>query len=277
MKLLVPDHPVFNTPNKLTADDWAGWVQERGRSFLETKDARYVDLIEMEDPFEFNKGPKRGVLVEARMGKGRWVYVGARPLAPARGGRPGRLPAAGEPAEPAGRRGVGARALTASRHARPGLGVPSEARAPGLAETITKVGRDFVDDHAGVRSSLRSETPALRDEKAHREALLRVDPLLLHPEPRGARERVDLGERVLVRVLGVDPLALRELDRELEVPDRDRLPTACSRGASGSGRGPVVVRGDVAERSTSKPPPSSRLIRASRFRLNRAVTPRASS
>jgi hypothetical protein len=75
VKLLVPDHPVFNTPNKLGADDWAGWVQERGRSFFETKDERYVDLIEMEDPFEFNKGPKRGALVEARIGKGRWVYV----------------------------------------------------------------------------------------------------------------------------------------------------------------------------------------------------------
>lgn len=76
VKVLVPDHPVFNTPNRLTAEDWGGWVQERGRSFLETTDARYVDLIELEDPFEFNKGPKRGVLVEAKVGKGRWVYVG---------------------------------------------------------------------------------------------------------------------------------------------------------------------------------------------------------
>jgi hypothetical protein len=74
--VLVPDHPVFNVPNKLTPEDWAGWVQERGRSFLDTKDARYVDLIEMEDPFEFNKGAKRGALVEARIGKGRWIYVG---------------------------------------------------------------------------------------------------------------------------------------------------------------------------------------------------------
>jgi LmbE family N-acetylglucosaminyl deacetylase len=76
VKVLVPDHPVFNTPNKLAAEDWSGWVQERGRSFFETKDARYVDLIEMEDPFEFNKGSKRGALVEARVGKGRWIYVG---------------------------------------------------------------------------------------------------------------------------------------------------------------------------------------------------------
>jgi hypothetical protein len=74
--VLVPGHPAFNVPNKIGADDWAGWVSERGRSFFETKDARYVDLIEMTDPFEFNKGPKRGVLVEAKIGRGRWIYCG---------------------------------------------------------------------------------------------------------------------------------------------------------------------------------------------------------
>jgi hypothetical protein len=30
----------------------------------------------MEDPFEYNKGAKRGALVEATYGKGRWLYVG---------------------------------------------------------------------------------------------------------------------------------------------------------------------------------------------------------
>jgi LmbE family N-acetylglucosaminyl deacetylase len=76
VKVLVPGHPVFNSPNKIGAEDWNGWVQERGRSFFETKDTRYVDLVEMEDPFELNKGAKRGALVEARIGKGRWIYVG---------------------------------------------------------------------------------------------------------------------------------------------------------------------------------------------------------
>ena len=77
VKILAPGHPVFSVPNKLTDRDWQGWVQERGTYFLEEPlDAKYVDLIEMEDPFEYNKGPKRGALVEARYGKGRWVYVG---------------------------------------------------------------------------------------------------------------------------------------------------------------------------------------------------------
>jgi hypothetical protein len=77
VKILVPGHPVFNVPNKVNDGDWAGWVQERGTYFLAVPlDPKYVDLIEMEDPFEFNKGPKRGALVEARFGKGRWLYVG---------------------------------------------------------------------------------------------------------------------------------------------------------------------------------------------------------
>jgi hypothetical protein len=77
VRLLVPAHPAFNVPNKLNERDWQGWVQERGTYFLEQPlDPKYVDLVEMEDPFEYNKGPKRGSLVEARFGKGRWLYVG---------------------------------------------------------------------------------------------------------------------------------------------------------------------------------------------------------
>jgi hypothetical protein len=51
-------------------------VQERGLYFLGDRDPRYTDLVELSDPFEFNKGPKRGALVEARVGRGHWVYVG---------------------------------------------------------------------------------------------------------------------------------------------------------------------------------------------------------
>lgn len=76
--VLVPDHPVFTTPNKVTAATWEGWVQERGLYFFGTEkaDSRYVDLVEMSDPFPNNPGVKRGALVEARVGKGRWLYVG---------------------------------------------------------------------------------------------------------------------------------------------------------------------------------------------------------
>ena len=76
VKLLVPAHPVFTRPNRLDQSTWQRWVQERGLYFLGTKDAKYVDLVEMEDPFQYNPGAKRGALVEARHGKGRWLYVG---------------------------------------------------------------------------------------------------------------------------------------------------------------------------------------------------------
>jgi LmbE family N-acetylglucosaminyl deacetylase len=74
--ILVPDHPVFTVPNRLGEDAWRGWVQERGLYFLGEKDPRYVDLVSLEDPFPDNPGVKTGALVEARVGRGRWLYVG---------------------------------------------------------------------------------------------------------------------------------------------------------------------------------------------------------
>ena len=74
--ILVPDHPVFNTPNKIGPEAWRGWVQERGLYFLGDRDPRYVDLIRLTDPFEYNPGAKSGALVEVSVGKGRWIYLG---------------------------------------------------------------------------------------------------------------------------------------------------------------------------------------------------------
>jgi LmbE family N-acetylglucosaminyl deacetylase len=74
--VLVPSHPLFNTPNRIGADAWAGWVQERGTYFLADRDPRYVDLIRSTDPFPLNPGAKTGALVEARYGTGRWIYLG---------------------------------------------------------------------------------------------------------------------------------------------------------------------------------------------------------
>jgi hypothetical protein len=73
---LVPDHPVFTTPNRIGPEGWAGWVQERGLYFLGERDARYTDLVRSADPFPFNSGPRTGALVEARVGNGRWIYIG---------------------------------------------------------------------------------------------------------------------------------------------------------------------------------------------------------
>ena len=74
--VLQPEHSAFTRPNRITDDAWSGWVQERGLYFLGERDSRYTDLVELADPFEFNKGAKRGALVDAQVGKGHWVYVG---------------------------------------------------------------------------------------------------------------------------------------------------------------------------------------------------------
>jgi LmbE family N-acetylglucosaminyl deacetylase len=78
VRLLQPQHPVFTTPNRIGDADWRGWVQERGLYFFDTagRDPQYVDLLEMDDPFPYNKGTKRGAMVEAKVGQGRWIYLG---------------------------------------------------------------------------------------------------------------------------------------------------------------------------------------------------------
>jgi LmbE family N-acetylglucosaminyl deacetylase len=76
MRILQPEHPVFNFPNRVTEDDWGGWIQERGTYFIGDKDERYVDLLASEDPWPYNAGEKQGIFVETRYGEGRWIYTG---------------------------------------------------------------------------------------------------------------------------------------------------------------------------------------------------------
>jgi LmbE family N-acetylglucosaminyl deacetylase len=76
VKVLVPRHPVFNFPNRIGEATWKDWVQERGLYFLGEKDARYVDLLSMEDSAPDNPGVKLGSLVDAKVGKGHWLYLG---------------------------------------------------------------------------------------------------------------------------------------------------------------------------------------------------------
>jgi len=71
---LAPDHPVLNTPNKITAADFSGWVQERGAYFPSKWDeAHYVSILGMSDPGE---APLKSSLLVAQHGKGWFVYTG---------------------------------------------------------------------------------------------------------------------------------------------------------------------------------------------------------
>jgi hypothetical protein len=76
VRVLVPRHPLLTSPNRIGPADWEGWVQERGLQFLAARDPRYVELLAATDPFPGNPGEKRGMLVEAPVGKGTWTYVG---------------------------------------------------------------------------------------------------------------------------------------------------------------------------------------------------------
>jgi len=76
VRVLVPGHPLLTMPNRIGAADWESWVQERGIQLLSARDPGYTELLAATDPFPFNPGEKRGMLVEAKVGKGTWTYVG---------------------------------------------------------------------------------------------------------------------------------------------------------------------------------------------------------
>ena len=69
---LVPDHPLLNAPNRIGADDWAGWHKERGLYFAKSWDAAYVPLLSMADPDE---PPHEGALLSAEIGEGRHTHT----------------------------------------------------------------------------------------------------------------------------------------------------------------------------------------------------------
>jgi LmbE family N-acetylglucosaminyl deacetylase len=72
VKILVPTHPAFNFPNRISDADFNGWVQERNSYAFTAFDSRYVPLLETADPGE---PPVRGAEVYAEVGKGRYVYT----------------------------------------------------------------------------------------------------------------------------------------------------------------------------------------------------------
>ena len=49
---LAPDHPVLTTPNRITAADFDGWVQERGLYFPDQWDERFTPILASGDPGE---------------------------------------------------------------------------------------------------------------------------------------------------------------------------------------------------------------------------------
>jgi hypothetical protein len=73
MKVLAPEHPVLNRPNRITEADFQGWAQERGTYFAQDWDPRYVPVFSVRDPGE---EAEAGSLIVAAYGKGCFAYTG---------------------------------------------------------------------------------------------------------------------------------------------------------------------------------------------------------
>jgi hypothetical protein len=73
VRFLAPDHPVLNVPNKVTAADFEGWVQERGLYFASKWDGAFQAVLSCNDAGE---PPRDGGLVVAKHGDGWFVYTG---------------------------------------------------------------------------------------------------------------------------------------------------------------------------------------------------------
>lgn len=73
VRFLAPDNSVLNFPNKITLEDFTGWIQERGLYYWGDFDPRYQPVLGLSDPGEQELN---GALVTARLEKGVYIYTG---------------------------------------------------------------------------------------------------------------------------------------------------------------------------------------------------------
>ncbi|WP_179006539.1 PIG-L family deacetylase [Winogradskyella forsetii] len=73
IKILEPNHPILNFPNKITNADFEGWVQERGLYFPDNWSEEFTPLLASNDQGESSK---KGGLLVAKYGKGNYIYTG---------------------------------------------------------------------------------------------------------------------------------------------------------------------------------------------------------
>jgi LmbE family N-acetylglucosaminyl deacetylase len=70
--ILDPASPFFSYPNRITARDFEGWVQERGAYFLSEWDPHFKPLLECNDKGE---DPQQGGELIAEYGRGAYIYT----------------------------------------------------------------------------------------------------------------------------------------------------------------------------------------------------------
>ncbi|MBP7821804.1 MAG: PIG-L family deacetylase [Saprospiraceae bacterium] len=69
---LNPNHPILNTPNKITEADFDNWVQERAIYFPINWDEHYETVIACNDS---NESPNDSGILVASYGKGKYIYT----------------------------------------------------------------------------------------------------------------------------------------------------------------------------------------------------------
>ena len=72
VKVLLPASPLLNVPNKITAADFEGWVQERGLYFSNKWDPKYETPIETHDK---GQAELPGGMLYTRYGKGAYIFT----------------------------------------------------------------------------------------------------------------------------------------------------------------------------------------------------------
>jgi LmbE family N-acetylglucosaminyl deacetylase len=73
VRFLAPNHKILNFPNKITSNDFKGWVQEQGLYYPNEWDATFTPILSSNDKDE---KPKNGGLLVAQYGKGHYIYTG---------------------------------------------------------------------------------------------------------------------------------------------------------------------------------------------------------
>lgn len=71
--ILDPENPIFHYPNEISQKDFDGWVQERGLYFMDHWDDHFKALLSCHDPGEPDQ---KGGMIEAKYGKGTYIYTG---------------------------------------------------------------------------------------------------------------------------------------------------------------------------------------------------------
>lgn len=71
VNFIAPDHQLLNYPNKISQNDFEGWIQERGLYFAENWDSHYEPVLLARDPDEEEL---KGGMLFTRYGKGVFIY-----------------------------------------------------------------------------------------------------------------------------------------------------------------------------------------------------------